>query len=85
MKTIVKFATAAVLVASAVAPALAYNPEAQLLAERSMSVIGQDQAYSAYAQDIAAPVVTVAPEAQLLTERNAYMPTVHTWAGTRRF
>jgi hypothetical protein len=84
MKTIVKFAAVALLAMSAAAPALAFEPESQLLSERSMSAVGQDQAYAAYAQDIAAPAVNVEPEAQLLAERNTYMSTVHTWAGTRR-
>jgi len=57
-----------------------------MLTERStyMSTAGQDQAYGAYAQAIAAPMFTIAPESQLLAERNSYMSTVHTWAGTRR-
>ena len=84
MKTITKFAAAALLTMSAMAPAFAYNPEAQLLTERSMSAVGQNQVYGAYAQEITAPVITIAPEAQLLAERNSYMSAVHTWAGTRR-
>ena len=84
MKTITKLATAALLAMSAVAPALAFEPESQILIERSMSAVGQNQANSAYAQAIVAPVATIAPEAQLLAERNSYMPTVRNWAGTRR-
>ena len=84
MKTLTKLAIAALLAVSAAAPALAFEPEAQILTERSMSAVGQNQAYGAYAQAIAAPAVTIAPEAQLLAERSNYMSTVHTWAGTRR-
>ena len=84
MKTLTKLAIATLLAVSAAAPALAFEPEAQILAERSMTAVGQNQAYGAYAQAIAAPVVTIAPEAQLLAERNSSMSTVHTWAGTRR-
>jgi hypothetical protein len=39
---------------------------------------GQNQAYGAYAQDIAAPVAAFSPEAQLLAERSKYMSTVRT-------
>ncbi len=84
MKTLTKLTIAALLAVSAAAPALAFEPEAQILTERSISAVGQDQAYGAYAQAIAAPMFTIAPEAQLLAERNSYMSTVHTWAGTRR-
>jgi hypothetical protein len=84
MKTFTKLTIAALLAVAAAAPALAFEPESQILTERSMSAVGQNQAYGAYAQAIAAPVFTVAPEAQLLAERNTYMSTVHTWAGTRR-
>jgi hypothetical protein len=84
MKTLTKLAIATLLAVSAAAPALAFEPESQILVERSMSAVGQNQAYGAYAQDIAAPASTIAPEAQLLAERSSYMPTVHTWAGTRR-
>jgi hypothetical protein len=83
MKTLTKLTIATLLAVSAAAPAFAFEPESQLLIERSMSA-GQNQAYGAYAQDIAAPVVTVSPEAQLLAERSNYMSTVRTWAGTRR-
>lgn len=90
MKTIVKLTVATLLAMSAAAPAFAFNPEAQLLDERSMSAVGQNQAYGSYAQDIGASVTTVAPEAQLLAERanqnqafNAHAE-VRSWAGTRR-
>jgi hypothetical protein len=89
MKTIVKFTVATLLAMSAAAPAFAFNPEAQLLDERSMTV-GQNQPYGSYAQEITAPAITVAPEAQLLAERgyqgqalNAHAE-VRSWAGTRR-
>jgi hypothetical protein len=89
MKTIVKFTAVALLAMSAAAPAFAFNPEAQLLDERSMAV-GQNQAHGSYAQTSGAPVITVAPEAQLLNERtyqdqafNAHAE-VRSWAGTRR-
>jgi hypothetical protein len=84
MKTLTKLTIAALLAVSAAAPALAFEPESQILTERSMSAVGQNQAYGAYAQDIAAPAIVVEPESQLLTERNRYMSAVHTWAGTRR-
>ncbi len=84
MKTLTKLTIAALLAVSAAAPALAVEPEAQILTERSMTAVGQNQAYGAYAQAIAARVVTIAPEAQLLAERNSSMSIVHTWAGTRR-
>ena len=84
MKTLTKLAIATLLAVSAAAPALAFEPEAQILTERSMTAVSQNQAYGAYAQAIAAPVVTIAPEVQLLAERNSSISTVHTWAGTRR-
>ena len=95
MKTIVKFTAGALLALSVAAPALAYNPEAQLLVERSMVNVGQSQAYSAYAQDIGAPTSPIAPEAQLLAERGGYQDqgfnaraqadaVTHSRAGTRR-
>lgn len=84
MKTPTKLTIAALLAVSAAAPAFAFEPESQIPVERSMSAVGQDQAYGAYAQAIAAPVLAVTPEAQLLAERNSYMSAVHTWAGTRR-
>jgi hypothetical protein len=84
MKTLTKLTIAALLAVSAAAPALAFEPESQILTERSMSAVHQNQANSSYAQAIVAPVATIAPEAQLLAERNSYMPNVRTWAGTRR-
>ena len=84
MKTFTKLAIGTLLAVSAAAPAFAFEPEAQILVERSMSAVGQNQAYGAYAQATAAPVITISPEAQLLAERSNYMPTVHAWAGTRR-
>jgi hypothetical protein len=83
MKTLAKLTIATLLAVSAAAPALAFDPEGQILVERSMSVVGQDHAYGAYAQAIAAPTFAVEPEGQILAERNSYMPNVHTWAGTR--
>jgi len=84
MKTLTKLATVTLLAMSAAAPAFAFEPEAQILTERSMSAVGQNQAYGAYAQETTAPAFTIAPEAQLLAERSNYMSTVHTWAGTPR-
>ena len=91
MKTIVKFAAAALLAMSAVAPALAFEPESQILTERSMSAVGQNLAYGAHAQAIVGTTMTIAPEAQLLSERGAYQDQafnaraeVRSWAGTRR-
>ena len=51
MKTLTKLTIAALLAVSAAAPALAFEPELQILIERSMSAVGQNQAYGAYAQD----------------------------------
>ena len=89
MKTITKFAAGALLALSVAAPAFAYNPESQLLVERSMSAVGQDQAYNAHAQAIVGTTMTIAPEAQLLSERGANeafnaRAQVGSWAGTRR-
>ena len=84
MKTLTKLTIAALLAVSVAAPALAFEPEAQILTERSMSAVGQNQAYGAYAQVDRRAGFTIAPEAQLLAERNSYMSTVRTWAGTRR-
>ncbi len=52
MKTLTKLATVTLLAMSAAAPAFAFEPEAQILTERSMSAVGQNQAYGAYAQEI---------------------------------
>ena len=87
MKTITKFAAGALLALSVAAPALAFEPESQLLVERSMANVGQNQAYSAHAQ--AGTTMTIAPEAQILAERGADQALnahaeVRTWAGTRR-
>jgi len=91
MKTITKFAAGALLALSVAAPALAFEPESQLLVERSMANVGQNQAYSAHAQ--AGTTMTIAPEAQiqLLAERGVYQnqvfsahAEVRSWAGTRR-
>jgi len=91
MKTIVKFAAVTLLAMSAVAPALAFEPESQILTERSMANVGQNQAYGSYAQAIGAPAATVEPESQLLAERGVYQnqvfsahAEVRSWAGTRR-
>ncbi|HEX5210442.1 MAG TPA: hypothetical protein VFW22_01745 [Pseudolabrys sp.] len=72
MKTITKLAIAALFAVSAAAPALAFEPESQILSERSMSVAGHDQAYGSYAQGAGAPAQSTEPEAQLLAERGAY-------------
>ena len=72
MKTLTKFAAITLLAMSAVAPAFAFEPEAQILTERSMSAVGQNHAYGSYAQDIGAPTSPVEPEAQLLAERGVY-------------
>jgi uncharacterized protein (DUF1501 family) len=83
MKTLTKLTIATLLAVSAAAPAFAFEPESQLLVERSMSA-SQNQAYGAYAQDIAAPVVTVSPEAQLLAERAQANAVFRSPVGTRR-
>ena len=71
MKTITKFAAAALLAMSAVAPALAIEPEAQLLAERNayMPAMGHAQAYRAHAEVTGSQAVAIDPVAQLLAER----------------
>ena len=71
MKTITKFAAAALLAMSAVAPALAIEPEAQLLAERNtyMPAMGHEQAYRAHADVTGSQAIVIDPAAQLLAER----------------
>lgn len=71
MKTITKFAAAALLALSAVAPALATEPEAQLLVERNtyMPAMGHAQAYRAHAEVAGSSVIAIDPAAQLLAER----------------
>ena len=71
MKTITKLATAALLAMSAVAPALAFEPESQILVERSMSPVHQGQATSRTRRRSPRRCSRVAPEAQLLTERSS--------------
>jgi hypothetical protein len=78
MKTLTKLAIATLFAVSAAAPALAFEPESQILSERSMSVVGHDQAYGSYAQDIGAPVQSTEPEAQLLAERGVYQNQAYT-------
>jgi len=97
MKTITKFTAAALLAMSAVAPALAFEPEAQQFAERNTyaSAMGHDQAYGAHAQVIGAQALPIEPEARQLAERDAYQDqaldaraqadaVIHSRAGTRR-
>ena len=90
MKTTTKFAAAALLALSAVAPALAIEPEAQLLAERNtyMSAMGHEQAYRAHAEVTGSSAIAIDPAAQLFAERGGIYQSpafaAHAQADTRR-